>query len=115
MCRGFAFFIGASSTLAADPARRLIQGGAEFDAYAFLKQLVGADSERPFRTSGPQLTALQQVMARLKEEGNEGEPAYAVARAAFSKAFSMSFMVQAFMNTALSAPDDEDSRENVEW
>lgn len=93
----------------------LINASAGFDAYEYLKQFINAAGEHPYATSGPQLTALQQVMARMKEEGGVDDPAYALAKDAFSKAFCMNFMVREFMSTAMSASDDEDSRENVQW
>ena len=93
----------------------LINAAADFDVHEYLKHFVNAAGEHPYITSGPQLTALQHVMARLKKEGGIDDPAYALAEDAFSKAFSMNFMVREFMSSAMSASDDEDSRENVQW
>jgi len=87
----------------------------DFDAYAFLKDYVNGEGDKPFRTTGVQMEALQKVMARLKEDGHADSDAYDLALKAFGKAYSMNFMLMAYMNEAMAASEDEDSLENIEW
>lgn len=93
----------------------LMNAGPDFDASAWLKTFINADGQQPFRTTGPQMVVLQNIMNRLKEEGQLEAPVYALAKAAFSKAFSMNFMLKDFMATAMRPSDDADSAENIEW
>lgn len=93
----------------------LMRQDENFNALDFLKNHVGADGEKTFRTTAAQMEVLQLAMARLKEEGQIDSNAYKIAMKAFGSAFSMNFMLTAYMRDAMNPSDDEDSRENIEW
>ena len=86
-----------------------------FNAQEFLRNYVGADGEKTFKTTGAQMEVLQEVMAKLKEDQQQDGLAYELAGKAFSSAFSMNFMLQSFMHEAMNPSNDEESRENVVW
>lgn len=87
----------------------------DFNAQDFLRNYVGADGEKTFKTTGAQIEVLQKVMAKLKEDQQQDSLAYELAGKAFSSAFSMNFMIQGFMHEAMNPSGDEESRENVVW
>lgn len=85
------------------------------DVQRFMKDYSNPDGDTPFRTVEARLAALQAVMARLKEEGLEGEPVWDLARKTFGATFGMNFMLAEFRSQALMPSDDEDRPENIEW
>jgi hypothetical protein len=93
----------------------LLRQDENFNALEFLKNYVGADGDKTFRTTAAQMEVLQLAMARLKEEGQIDSDAYKSAMKAFGSAYSMNFMLSAYMRDAMNPSDDEDSRENIEW
>ena len=93
----------------------LLRQDENFNASEFLKNYVGAEGDKTFRTTAAQMEVLQLAIARLKDEGQIDSNAYKSAMKAFGSAYSMNFMLSAYMRDAMSPSDDEDSRENIEW
>lgn len=80
--------------------------------FKFVAAYTTADGERPYRTNGKQMEALQSVLQRLKEQGLENTPVYEETYKAFAtvfgvKSFITQFSQEVFDPEAASKLDEE--------
>ncbi|WP_233475469.1 MULTISPECIES: hypothetical protein [Pseudomonas] len=81
----------------------------------YLKQYVNSAGEPVYRTSQKQMNVLTQVMARMKEQGEEQGEAYKDIKVAFVSVSASNMFVQEFMQEVFKPSDDEDDRESSSW
>ncbi|PXX54005.1 hypothetical protein SAMN05660489_05835 [Pseudomonas sp. LAMO17WK12:I10] len=90
-------------------------GVGNADIKNFIKTYVSDSGEPLFHSNKEQAAALASVLSRMKESQLEDDALYSDVKRAFVSMSATNMFIDSFMSDIFFPPEDEESRENMEW